>query len=846
MNSKIFTFSLLFCLQFFFSQEKINISVHNSQNNGIPGAIVTLSDNENNILFYKETDANGKVDFHNKEGKNLNISVSKLGYEKHVEKNLKAEQKISILLSEKTNQINEIIIKNTKYKDTVAVKTDHPSITEKSSLRDALNKAEGFIVTKEGGISYNGVPITKILVNKREVFVNQNKIALDNINMEAIEKIQMVNNYRDGFKVDFDNFTASVLNINTKSNYKGILKKSLQGLYGAKNAYLIKGSAMYFSDNINAFFTTNTNNVGEKDINTDKLDGIFSLSGNILGESINQYYISDNLVKKDENSNNNLILRKQWKYSRLNFSAEYNYLNWEKNTLQRSYYAENKEPIRDLDNSTTNQGNYLNSKIMYDIKLSEKSILSIENSIINNHMKNFLSGDLTTNSVLYRDEARIIPNTFAINNKISYGGLISDKILVSGSTSYFYEKSSSNFSSYLNTGIRNNQSLRQFNHVFDFDANINYKHSNLLTFYLFSEVKSVDNALFSDDKKYQREYTVSDIYPGIRGKDKKWEYSLAVGQRNFSFRNQSDKNNTDLMISGNMTFRLSGGANLILDIDKSNRVEDLVKGVDTLYTSLATVNTGNIDSQYNISKNFKIKLGYYLSNIARSKSFNIDYSFVESRNIIQPVFTNFDGITTYYRNIIIDHVYKNNFNVSWRKGYYFSAENRKVDFTTKFSYNRSDFPINNTSDKYNSNTYTISLQTSLNLKSRIFNDISIAYHKNIQDININRNNVNSFTVNSFFLDVKSVIGKFENLLSASYSYSPAEGINYNTPNLDLLSSYKYSDKISFFLRGKALFDLLSSNNKTKDLNVYSDGNIITETINPYRMKYLMAGVEYKF
>lgn len=846
MTSRIFIFSLLFCIQLFFSQEKINISVRNSQNNGIPGAIVTLSDDENNILFYKETDADGKVDFHNKEGKEFNISVSKLGYEKHVEKKLKGEQRVLITLSEKTHQINEIVIRNTKYKDTVAVKTDHPGITEKSSLRDALNKAEGFIVTKEGGISYNGIPITKILVNKKEVFVNQNKIALDNISMEAIEKIQMVNNYRDGFKVDFDNFTSSVLNINTKSSYKGILKKSIHGLYGAKNAYLIKGSGMYFSDNINAFFTTNTNNVGEKDINMNKLDDIFGFSGNILGESISQYYISDNLVRKDENSNHNLIVRKQWKYSRLNFSAEYNYINWQKNTVQKSYYADNRQSIRDLENTALNQGNYLNSKIIYDIKISEKSILSIENSIINNHMKNSLSGNLITNSALYIDEAKIIPNTFAINNKISYGGLISDKILMSGSTSYFYEKSSNSFSSYLSTGTKSNQFLRQLNHVFDFDANINYKHSNLLTFFLFSEAKSVDNALFSNDKKYQRAYIVSNLYPGIRGKDKKWEYSFAVGQRSFSFRDQSDNNTTDLMINGNMTYRLSGGANLIFDIDKGNRIDDLAKGIDTLYTSLANITTGNTESQYNISKNFKIKLGYYFSNIARSKSFNIDYSFVESRNIIQPVFSYFDGVTTYYRNMIIDHVYKNNFNISWRKGYYFSPENRKIEFTTKFSYNRSDFPINNTSAKYNNNTYTISLQTSLNLKSRIFNEINIAYHKNIQDININRNNVNSFSVNAFFADVKSVIGKFENLISASYSYSPAEGINYNTPNLDILSSYKYSDKISFFLRGKALFDLLSNNNNTKDLNVYSDGNIITETINPYRMKYLMAGVEYKF
>src|SRR5690606_17187557 len=125
-------------------------------------------------------------------------------------------QYLSIYMEERTIKLEEIEVKARVYTDTLAIDTEQMNLSKSSTLRDILDRTDGMIVSKDGGISYQGKQINKVLINGKEVFINQNKVALDNLNYEIMENVQVINNYKDKFTLDFNNIKDPVININTK------------------------------------------------------------------------------------------------------------------------------------------------------------------------------------------------------------------------------------------------------------------------------------------------------------------------------------------------------------------------------------------------------------------------------------------------------------------------------------------------------------------------------------------------------------------------------------------------------------------------------------------------------
>lgn len=52
--------------------------------------------------------------------------------------------------------------------------------------------------------------------------------------------IELINNYRDQYKIDFENFTETVINVNTRDEFKGIFKPSVEGALWSKKQISIK------------------------------------------------------------------------------------------------------------------------------------------------------------------------------------------------------------------------------------------------------------------------------------------------------------------------------------------------------------------------------------------------------------------------------------------------------------------------------------------------------------------------------------------------------------------------------------------------------------------------------
>lgn len=221
-------------------------NITNTSNQPIEGVAIVLTDikNTDSTIGYAITNGNGDYEITVKPQikDSLLLIATHLNYEK-VSKILTisaSKTAYNLTLKEKSFNLEEIVIEIQKIKDTMAIKTDSLKLTERSTLRDILNKTEGFVVSEDGGITFRGKIIHKVLINKKEVFVNQNKIALDNLEYDMMNDIELINNYRDQYKIDFENFTETVINVNTRDEFKGIFKPSVEGALWSKKQISIK------------------------------------------------------------------------------------------------------------------------------------------------------------------------------------------------------------------------------------------------------------------------------------------------------------------------------------------------------------------------------------------------------------------------------------------------------------------------------------------------------------------------------------------------------------------------------------------------------------------------------
>lgn len=169
----------------------------------------------------------------------------------------------------------EVTVKN----DTVEYNADSYKVTEGSMLEDLLKKMPGVEVGSDGKITVNGKEIKKIMVDGKEFFTNDPKVASKNLPAEMVEKIQVYDRKSDmtmmtGFD---DGDEEATINLTVKPGMKqGWFGNAFAG-YGSKDRY--EGNAMVNRFINNDQFTfmgglNNTNNMGFSDLASTMFSGM--------------------------------------------------------------------------------------------------------------------------------------------------------------------------------------------------------------------------------------------------------------------------------------------------------------------------------------------------------------------------------------------------------------------------------------------------------------------------------------------------------------------------------------------------------------------------------------------
>lgn len=159
----------------------------------------------------------------------------------------------NIVMNDKTKVLEEVVLENeappvTLIGDTVQYNAGSFKTQPNASVEQLLKKLPGVKVDKDGTIKAQGEKVTKVLVDGKEFFGNDPKIATKNLPADAIDKVQVYDKQSDqaqltGFE---DGNSEKTINLKLKKDKK-------KGLFGKVNASVGNKERYEGKFNVNSF-----------------------------------------------------------------------------------------------------------------------------------------------------------------------------------------------------------------------------------------------------------------------------------------------------------------------------------------------------------------------------------------------------------------------------------------------------------------------------------------------------------------------------------------------------------------------------------------------------------------
>ncbi len=219
-------------------------------------------------LQFSITDDDGRYKLELNKGEVFTITVSYMGYKTASFKFTATENfQQNIVLKDAPNQLQEVIIEMPVLvkEDTITYNTKKFVTGEERKLKNVLKKLPGVEVDKNGGVTVQGKKVTTLLVEGKKFFGGGTKLAIENIPANAIDKVQVIDNYNEiAFLKNVSDTDEMAMNILLKEDKKQFTFGDIEVGKGNEDFYRTHSNIFYYSPKTNVNFIGNLNNTGEK------------------------------------------------------------------------------------------------------------------------------------------------------------------------------------------------------------------------------------------------------------------------------------------------------------------------------------------------------------------------------------------------------------------------------------------------------------------------------------------------------------------------------------------------------------------------------------------------------
>lgn len=179
-------------------------------------------------------------------------------------------EKIRMRKRPKEIQLGEVVVKATKIKmvvknDTIVYNADAFQLSQGSMLDALIEQLPGAELKDNGLITVNGRPVSSLLVNGKDFFKGDPKIALENLPAYMVDKVKVYER-----QTEFEEMTGLkeslrplVMDVNLKRQYSIGWIANAEAAYGTEDKYLGRLFAMRFTDCSRLALFGNTNNTND-------------------------------------------------------------------------------------------------------------------------------------------------------------------------------------------------------------------------------------------------------------------------------------------------------------------------------------------------------------------------------------------------------------------------------------------------------------------------------------------------------------------------------------------------------------------------------------------------------
>ena len=270
----LLTTLLILVTGYSFAQIKVEGTVKDSIGTPLDLANVIAINQETKALdSYGITNDKGKYKLNLKKNTTYKLQVSYIGMKSFEEIISTKESNISKsfnLIEDNTLDTVELTYEMpvTIKGDTLIYNADSFKNGTERKLEDVLKKLPGVEINDDGQIEVEGKVVTKLMVEGKDFFDGDSKLATKNIPANAVDKIEVLRNHADvgqlsGVQNNQDNIALNIKLKDGKKNFWFGTVTAGGGVSGDDALYLVQPKLFYYSPEYSVNFIGDLNNIGE-------------------------------------------------------------------------------------------------------------------------------------------------------------------------------------------------------------------------------------------------------------------------------------------------------------------------------------------------------------------------------------------------------------------------------------------------------------------------------------------------------------------------------------------------------------------------------------------------------
>lgn len=280
MNKILFLLFMIFSLSLSAQSIKVRGTIKDSLGSPLEFANVIASKSTGETESYGITNHEGRYQLDLPKGNSYVLRASFLGYETKEQTITVSEESDNItldfILNPQENQLDDVELVYempvTIKGDTIVYNADSFTTGTERKLGDVMKKLPGVEVNNDGEIQVEGKTVQKVMVEGKDFFDGDSKLATKNIPADAVDKVEVLRNYNEvnqmrGLGNDRDNIAINIKLKEGKKNFwfgEVTAGAGIADGYGDENGrYLAHPKLFYYSPKYSINLITDFNNIGE-------------------------------------------------------------------------------------------------------------------------------------------------------------------------------------------------------------------------------------------------------------------------------------------------------------------------------------------------------------------------------------------------------------------------------------------------------------------------------------------------------------------------------------------------------------------------------------------------------